>query len=126
MSTVEAPPITAPETQQGSPRASAWVRIWKDPVARISIIILFILYMSAFLAGPLAPYSMDFNDPELGNSPPTTVHYFDEKGALCQPFVYKARCINDADTFSQFFEEVQRTVNALSCFQTSYFKIQFI
>ena len=94
-----------PQITTGAPRPSAWSKIWRDPVARISIIVLFFLYLSAALGSPLAPYSMDFNDPELGNSPPTTVHYVDQKGSLCFPFVYKAKRINDAETFSQFFQE---------------------
>ena len=78
-----------------------------DPVACVSLIILAVLYSAALLADPLTPYSMHFNDPDLANAPPTTIHFFNEEERLCWPYVYTVERTFDVETFKQSYLEVK-------------------
>ncbi|MBZ0186470.1 MAG: ABC transporter permease [Candidatus Obscuribacterales bacterium] len=86
-------------------RKSKLQKLWQDKVARISIIVLALLYTSALLASPLTPYSMNFNDPDLANAPPTPVHFQDNKGNWQWPFVYTVERTFDVETFKQSYLE---------------------
>lgn len=86
-------------------RRTAWQRLWADPVARVSLIILAFLYGSAFLADFISPYSMHFNDPDLANAPPTVVHFTDENGAICWPYVHTVERSFEVETFKQSYLE---------------------
>ena len=88
-------------------RKTAWQRLWSDHVARVSLIILAVLYSSALLADPLTPYSMHFNDPNLANAPPSNVYFMDEKGSFSWPFVYTVDRTFDVETFKQSYLEIK-------------------
>ncbi len=89
------------------PRPSAWRKLWRDKVARVAFIVLLCLYGSAAFADFLTPYSMDFNDPDLANSPPSIMHWQDESGKPCWPFVLKVqRTSSDLVTFQQKYNEL--------------------
>lgn len=81
-------------------RKSPWQRLWRDHFARTGLIVLAILYLCAFFADPLTPYSMDFNDPDLANAPPTPVHW--ESGG---PYVFAVERKFDPSTFQQTYQE---------------------
>ncbi len=49
---------------------------------------------------------MDFNDPDLGNAPPTIIHWRDN-GKVCWPYVLKVERTFDPTTFQQSYNEVQ-------------------
>lgn len=87
-------------------RKSAWQKLWSDPVARISLIVLVALYLSAAFADTLTPYSMHFNDPNLANAPPTKVYIQDENGNYTWPFVYDVDRVFDIETFKQSYFEL--------------------
>jgi peptide/nickel transport system permease protein len=80
-------------------------RIWDDNVARWAFIVLVALYIAAGLADFLAPYSMGFADPDLANSAPTKVHWFDSSGRWTGPFVYPVVRSFDPETFRQIYQE---------------------
>lgn len=88
-----------------SVRKTAWQRLWQDPMACAALIVLFMLYASAALADVFAPYSMDFNDADLANSPPTRIHWHTATGKLCRPYVYTVKRSFDPATFQQKYVE---------------------
>jgi peptide/nickel transport system permease protein len=89
------------------PRASAWRKLWRDKVARLAFIVLLSLYASAAFADFLTPYSMGFNDPDLANSEPSIIHWQDENGHACRPYIRKVkRAATDLETFQQKYNEL--------------------
>lgn len=86
-------------------RKTPWQKLWKDPVARVALIILALLYLSAAFADPVTPYSMHFNDADLANAPPSVVHWQTADGKPSWPFVYPVTRTFDAATFRQVYTE---------------------
>lgn len=89
--------------------ASQWQLMWrklkKHKLARFSMLILLILYLSAFLADFLAPYGLEDFSGLYKDTAPTKVHWFDEEGHFSRPFVYKLQKVNDKATFSVIISE---------------------
>jgi peptide/nickel transport system permease protein len=88
-------------------RISPWQKLWRDPVAKVALVILFLLYASAAFADALAPYSMYFNDADLANAPPTPIHWQDENGKACAPYIYKMERTFDPATYQQNYTEIK-------------------
>jgi peptide/nickel transport system permease protein len=86
-------------------RKSPWQKLWHDKFARVAFLVLVFLYVSAFFADPLTPYSMHYNDPDLANAPPTNIYLVDEKGNLCWPFVRQQERTFDPATYKQAYTE---------------------
>lgn len=86
-------------------RRSPWQKLWADPVARVALIVLAILYLAAAFADPIAPYSMYFNDADLANAPPTNVYVQDEQGNWTWPYVFAVKRGFDPNTFDQTYVE---------------------
>ena len=86
-------------------RKTPWQKLWHDKFARVALLILAALYLSAFFADPLTPYSMHFNDPDLANAPPTAIYVMDENGNLNWPFVRQMERTFDPATFKQTYTE---------------------
>lgn len=86
-------------------RASAWTKLCRDKVAKTAMIVLLAFYASAALADFLTPYSMDFNSPDLANSPPSLVHWRNENGQVCWPYVLAVERTTDMETFQQNYIE---------------------
>ncbi|WP_035178031.1 ABC transporter permease [Alkalihalobacterium bogoriense] len=83
--------------------ASQWTlmarKLRKHKLARISLLILFVLYMSALLAQFIAPYHLQSYNSEYVNAPPTTIQWIDEDGKFhIRPFVYGLTTSRDPDT----------------------------
>lgn len=93
---------TAPPTERKSP----WRRLWLDKLARVSLLVLGIFYFCAALADPLTPYSMDFNDPDVANAPPSTIHWHDTKGNIVNPYVLKIERVFNPRTYQQTWSEL--------------------
>src|SRR4030095_15031709 len=93
-------PALAPKT-----RKSPWQRLWRDPLARAGLFLLAILYISAGLADPIAPYSMYFNDPDVANAPPTVIYWKDQNRRQAWPYVYPVERRFDPMTFRQTYTE---------------------
>ncbi len=86
---------------------SAWQKLWRDKLARSSFIMLLLFYAAAAFADFLTPYSMDFNDPDLANSPPSFVHWKDRNDHFCGPYVYRVERLSDLNTFQQHYNEIK-------------------
>ena len=54
------------------------IQLWKDKFARVSLIILAIIYFALFFADFLAPYTKDFSDRSMAYVPPSKIFTIDE------------------------------------------------
>jgi len=86
-------------------RKSVLQRVWRDRVAQIALSLLALAYIGAALADPLTPYSMNFNDADLANAPPSIIHFRTSEGKLTAPLVYSVKRLFDADLFKQVYLE---------------------
>ncbi|HEY9867734.1 MAG TPA: ABC transporter permease [Candidatus Obscuribacterales bacterium] len=100
----EAPGFTIP-TARPRARKTPWQRLWRDPLARLGLVVLALFYLAAGLADPIAPYSMYFNDPDVANAPPTQVHWHDAQARPTWPFIYPIERRFDPMTFRQTYHE---------------------
>lgn len=73
-----------------SPSQLLWLKLRRNRPAMIGLYILVVFYITALLAGFLAPYRYDNSRHDLPFYPPmlTRIHIFDEEGHLTRPFVY--------------------------------------
>jgi|AGTN01.3.fsa_nt_gi ABC-type dipeptide/oligopeptide/nickel transport systems, permease components len=99
--------IQQPEEEKKRQK-NAWERLWRDPLARTALLVLGFLYFCAAFADPLTPYSMNFNDEDLANAPPTVIH-FKEKNQFVWPYVRKVERIFDVDSYHQWYIEDDAT-----------------
>ena len=83
--------------------ASQWTLMWrklkKHTLARISLVILLVLYLGAACADFLAPYSMQEFSSLYKDTAPTKVYWKDEEGNLSRPYVYKLNKFNNKETW---------------------------
>lgn len=63
-------------------------QLWKDKFARISLIVLGIIYIALFLADFIAPYTKDFSDRTMAYVPPSKIFTITEDGKLSKPYTY--------------------------------------
>ena len=75
-------------------------KITKDPIARISLIILLILYAFIAFCDFISPYHPNSRDPKASYLPPSMIYIFDDKG-LSFPFVYKTIYTFNNETFTK-------------------------
>ncbi len=96
------------KTQEDYYLASQWVlmgrKLKKHKLARISLIILGILYFGALLGNFIAPYGLEEFDGLYRNSAPTKIHFMYE-GKFVGPYVYKLQKTIDRTDFSVTFTE---------------------
>lgn len=71
----------------------------KDPLAKISIVILVLLYLAISFADFLAPYDPIKQNPQAGFAPPSKIYFMDE--GKFKPYVYK-------QDFRMNFETLQK------------------
>ena len=99
--------------------ASQWTlmgrKLKKHKLARLSMLILLILYLGALFADFLAPYSLEEFDALYKNSSPTSIHFIHE-GEFVGPFVYKQQKTIDKTDFSVTITEDT----------SEYYKLKFI
>lgn len=98
--------------------ASQWTlmarKLGKHKLAKVSMIILAILYLSALFADFLAPYNLEEFDGLYKNSAPTQIHFMYE-GEFVGPHVYKlVKTINREDFSITFSDDL-----------SEYYPIQF-
>lgn len=88
--------------------ASQWTlmyrKLMKHSLAKVSIVILLILYISALFANFIAPSDLVAYNAFTQNAPPTKLHMFHE-GKLVGPFVYGLESEKDMQTFKTVFTE---------------------
>lgn len=63
-------------------------QLWKDKFARISLIVLGIIYTALFLADFIAPYTKDFSDRTMAYVPPSKIFTITADGKLSKPYTY--------------------------------------
>lgn len=84
--------------------ASQWTLMWRKlkrhTLARISLVILLVLYLGALFADFLAPYGLEEFSSVYKNTAPTKVYFTDENGKLCRPYVYKLEKFNNRETWT--------------------------
>ena len=70
----------------------------KSPPAAYSLVFLLFLYFIALFADFIAPYPYDVQFRHYPYSPPTPIHFFDEKGNFhLRPFVYGHRLVDPVE-----------------------------
>ena len=99
------------EIQSKSQTKKAFFRLRRNPLAKISLGVLFLLYAAAIFADFLSPYNYDNEQRDLSYRPPTRLHFVDEQGKFSlRPFVYRYNYhfdenyqrIYQADTSAEF------------------------
>lgn len=63
-------------------------KLWTDKFARISMIVLGIIYFSLLFADFIAPYTKDFSDRTMAYVPPSKIFIIDENHKLSKPYTY--------------------------------------
>lgn len=75
--------------------ASQWQLMWrklkKHKLARLSLAVLAILYITALFADFFAPYGLEQFSALYKNTAPTKVYWRDDEGNFCRPYVYKLK-----------------------------------
>ncbi len=83
--------------------ASQWTLMWrklkKHTLAKISLVILLILYLGAFMADFIAPYGLEEFSGLYKDTAPTQVYWVDENGSFSRPYVFKLEKYNNRETF---------------------------
>lgn len=89
--------------------ASQWTLMWrklkKHKLARFSIAVLAVLYITALFADFFAPYGLEEFSALYKNTAPTRVYWRDENGNLSRPYVYKLKKFNDKKTWTVVVSE---------------------
>lgn len=90
---------------------SQWQIIWKqfrrNPLARVGLTLLGLLYLIAILAGFIAPYGLSEYSTEnrISWAPPSDIHIRDAQGHLTRPFIYGVKREIDLNTFRDKYVE---------------------
>ena len=89
--------------------ASQWTlmkrKLLKHKLAKISMLLLILLYSFALFANFIAPYGLNDYDSNYKNSSPTKIHWLDEEGSFVGPYVYKMTYVNNKETFKREWAE---------------------
>lgn len=103
MTTISAP--TAPQKKSQSQWAVIRRQFLRNPLARIGLILLGLLYMIALLAGFLAPYGLaEYSTTDrISWAPPTKIHWTDN--GRFAPHVYGVKREVDMETFRDKYVE---------------------
>lgn len=86
--------------------------LFKEPLARVSIIILLVLYSCIIFADFLAPYNPNSQNPFAGYAPPSKIHFDGIK-----PYVHKRSFKLNPETFKKDVLEDKSTKHYLKFFQ---------
>jgi peptide/nickel transport system permease protein len=99
--------------------ASQWTlmgrKLMKHGLARISLVILVFLYLTAAFGNFLAPSNLTAYNAETKDAPPTKVHLFHE-GKFIGPFVYGLSSRRNPETFLREYTEVKDDVYRMRFF----------
>jgi peptide/nickel transport system permease protein len=75
-----------------------WLRFRKHTLAKIGLIVLSILYLTAILGDFVAPYTSQDRFRGFKDAPPTKIHFVDSDGKFRGPFVYPIDKTRDPET----------------------------
>ena len=100
--------------------ASQWRLMWrklrKHKLARISMVILGLLYLQALLGQFVAPQGLTSYSSKFKDCPPTGIHWFAQDGAFRGPFVYGVESRRDPETLRRIFAEDTTSVYPVRLF----------
>ncbi len=89
--------------------ASQWTLMWrklqKHKLAKVSLVILAILYLGALFADFFAPYGLEEFSSLYKDTAPTKIYWQDEEGNFSRPYVYGLKKVNDRKTFKVVITE---------------------
>jgi peptide/nickel transport system permease protein len=81
-----------------------YLRFKKHKLARISLVVLAVLYSIALIAQFIAPYGLQSYDSKYVNAPPMTFRFIDAVGKFhIKPFVYELNSSRDPETMRKTF-----------------------
>lgn len=75
-------------------------KILKDPISRVSLVLLVILYFCITFCDFIAPYNPNSRDPKASYLPPSKIYFF-YNGSPSLPFIYKTTYKFDENTFTK-------------------------
>lgn len=82
----------------------AFLKLRRDRLAFLSLVILVLLYLAIALSDFLVPYSENWSDRQMANAPPTPIYLIDsETGFLTWPYVFRYEKQFNAETFEYAF-----------------------
>lgn len=104
---IEAPNLTKGTAVKGGESlwSIAWSQFKKHPLARVSLVVLGLLYFFAAFADFFAPYPERYLNRNYTFASPTWVHFTDEDGRLTRPYIYRQTRQLDMQTFRYVWEE---------------------
>lgn len=114
---------TAPTTVQKRRSQSQWSIVWsqfrRNPLARVGLTLLGLLYLMAILAGFLAPYGLTeySTSDRISWAPPTPIHWRDANGNF-GPYVYGLKRDIDMETFRDKYVEDTSVVCPVKFFES--------
>lgn len=77
----------------------------KHHLARLSLLILGVMYLGAIFAGFIAPQGLESYDRKYTNCPPVRIHVIDEEGFHLRPFIYGVKSKRHPETNRKMFKE---------------------
>lgn len=83
-------------------------KILKDPISKISLIVLTILYAFIIFCDFIAPYNPNSRNPKASYMPPSMI-YFTDNGKLYLPYIYKTTYTFNENTFTKKIQEDKST-----------------
>lgn len=92
-----------------------WAKLSTHHLARISMVVLGVLYLSAALAGFIAPYSLGNYDSDYVNAPPTIIRFVHD-GQFIGPHVHGLSFERDPETLRPIFVADQDQIHRLQLF----------
>ncbi len=93
-----------------------WLRFRKHTLAKIGLIVLSVLYLTAIFGDFFAPYTSQERFRGYKDAPPTTIHFLDENGKFQGPFIYPVEKTRDPDTRRVQYVEITDQPYALRLF----------
>ena len=89
--------------------ASQWTLMWrklkKHKLAKFSLWVLAVLYITALFADFFAPYGLEEFSSLYKNTAPTKIYWQDEEGNFSRPYVHKLKKVNDKKTWTVIVTE---------------------
>ncbi len=106
-------------TQESYYFASQWTlmarKLRHHKLARVSMVLLLFLYVTALLGNFLAPSDLVAYNAQTKNAPPTNIHWFHE-GRFLGPFVYGLESERNRETYAMEFTENKEEIYRVKWF----------
>ena len=87
-----------------SPMAMAWRKLRRHTLSLYGGLILAVLYFVMIFAEVLSPYLYSEGAKDKAYFWPTIIHWRDDQGRLCRPFIYNGYRLTDADFREHYVE----------------------